>query len=102
MPVRKISIADARFERSPGQAADIFAANVIDQRHGAPVSIGYGRYAPDQVLTTDMLVDDVMIVLEGQVSALSERGEEKKPGPARSSICRKAGLSPFALGSEAR
>ena len=76
MPVRKISVADARFERSPGQAADIFAANVIDQRHGAPVSIGYGRYAPDQVLTTDILVDDVMIVLEGQVSVSSERGEE--------------------------
>jgi ethanolamine utilization protein EutQ (cupin superfamily) len=48
MQVRKISTADVTFERTPGQDADVFTANVVDQRHGGPVTIGYGRYAPDQ------------------------------------------------------
>jgi len=39
MTVRKFSVADAKFVRSPGQEADIFAANMIDQRPGAR---GYG------------------------------------------------------------
>lgn len=45
--VRKFAVADAPFERSPGQSADIFAANLIDQRNGGPITIGYGRYAPN-------------------------------------------------------
>ena len=72
MHVRKITIADASFIRSPGQDGDIFAGNVIDQRHGGPVTIGYGRYGPDQTTDEDIAVDDVMIVLEGAVSVTTE------------------------------
>ena len=50
MPVRKFALADAAFERSPGQDSDIFAANMIDQRHGGPITIGFGRYGPNQRL----------------------------------------------------
>lgn len=68
MPVRKFTIEDADFERSPGQAADIFAANLVDKRDGAEITIGYGRYAPNQTLRDGIAVDDVMIVLEGRLS----------------------------------
>lgn len=74
MEVRKFALADAVLERSPGQDADIFAGNVVDQRDGAPVTIGFGRYGPDQSLEEEMAVDDVMIVLEGQVSVTSSAG----------------------------
>jgi len=74
MRVRKIAIADAMFEKSPGQDGEIFSGNVIDQRDGGPVTIGYGRYAPNQKLDEKMAVDDVMIVLEGRISVLSEAG----------------------------
>jgi ethanolamine utilization protein EutQ (cupin superfamily) len=74
MQVRKFAATDASFERSPGQDADIFAANMIDQRHGGPITIGYGRYAPGQVLKETMAVDDVMIVLEGRLSVESAAG----------------------------
>ena len=72
MQVRKIAIADASFIRSPGQNADMFVGNVVDQRHGGPMTIGYGRYGPDQSADEDIAVDDVMIVLEGQVSVSSD------------------------------
>ena len=75
MPVRRIAIADASFERSPGQDADVFAGNIVDQRHGGPVTIGYGRYGPDQSIDETLAVDDVMIVLEGRISVTSEAGE---------------------------
>lgn len=68
MPVRKFSVGDASFERSPGQSADIFAANVIDERDGGPITIGYGRYGANQSLQAQIVVHDVMVVLEGQVS----------------------------------
>lgn len=68
MNVRKLTIAEAVFERSPGQEADVFIANLVDERHGGPVTIGYGRYGPDQTLEETIAVDDVMIVLEGRVS----------------------------------
>lgn len=74
MTVRKITLADASFERSPGQDADIFAGNVVDQRHGGPVTIGYGRYHSNQTLTEAIAVDDVMIVLEGRLSVTSAAG----------------------------
>lgn len=74
MEVRKFAIADAKFERSPGQEGDIFAGNVIDQRQGGPITIGYGRYAPHQRLETTIAVDDVMIVLEGRISVSSRTG----------------------------
>jgi hypothetical protein len=56
MAVRKFAVTDASFERSPGQDGDVFAANVIDQRDGAPISIGFGRYGPDQHLQEKIAV----------------------------------------------
>ena len=74
LTVRKFSVADASFERSPGQSAEIFAANVIDQRHGGPITIGFGRYGPLQSLQEELAVHDVMIVLEGQLSVSTSAG----------------------------
>ncbi|MGL9618200.1 ethanolamine utilization protein [Bradyrhizobium sp. U531] len=74
MKVRKFAVADASFERSPGQDAEIFAGNVIDQRDGGPITIGFGRYAPNQSLEEKLAVDDVMLVLEGKLSVTSEYG----------------------------
>lgn len=74
MKVRKLTLAEARFERSPGQDADIFTANLVDERHGGPVTIGYGRYGPDQRLEETIAVDDVMIVLEGRISVSTGDG----------------------------
>lgn len=74
MKVRKFAVADASFERSPGQEADIFTANLVDQRHGGPITIGYGRYAPDQSLAETIAVDDVMVVIEGRLSVSGDGG----------------------------
>ncbi len=74
MIVRKLTIADASFERSPGQEADVFAGNLIDERHGGPVTIGYGRYAPNQGIDERLAVDDVMIILEGRISVSTDSG----------------------------
>jgi len=72
--VVKFSIADAIFERSPGQDGDVHAANLVDQRHGGPITIGYGRYGPNQTLDETMAVHDVMLVLEGRLSVASGAG----------------------------
>jgi ethanolamine utilization protein EutQ (cupin superfamily) len=56
MKVAKFSLADAALERSPGQDADVFAGNVVDQRHRGPITIGYGRYGPNQTLDEIMAV----------------------------------------------
>ena len=74
MKVRKFAVADAEFERSPGQDADVFAANLIDQRHGGPITIGYGRYGANQSLEETIAVDDVMVVLEGRLSVSTNAG----------------------------
>ena len=74
MKMRKFSIADASLERSPGQEADISVGNLVDERHGGPITIGYGRYAPGQSLSETMAVDDVMIVLEGRLSVSTDAG----------------------------
>ncbi|EJT06753.1 AraC family ligand binding domain-containing protein [Rhizobium sp. CCGE 510] len=74
MKLRRFTIADASLERSPGQEADVFVGNLVDERQGGPVSIGYGRYAPGQSLTETMEVDDVMIILEGHLSVSSDAG----------------------------
>ena len=80
MDVRKFTIANASFERSPGQDGDVFAGNVIDQRNGGPITIGYGRYGPDQSIDETLAVDDVMIVLEGQLT-VSSAGRSMTAGP---------------------
>lgn len=74
MTVRKFAVADASFERSPGQTADIFAANMIDQRHGGPITVGFGRYGPDQRLDETLVVYDVMVVLEGKLTVTTDTG----------------------------
>lgn len=74
MAVRKLTLADSKMERSPGQDADIFAGNVLDQRHGGPVTIGFGRYGPHQKLEETIAVHDTMIVLEGRLSVTTEKG----------------------------
>ncbi len=66
MSIRKLAIADASFERSPGQDGEAFTGNIVDERHGGPVTIGSGRYGPDQALRKTLAVDDVMVVLEGR------------------------------------
>lgn len=72
--VRKFSLRGVTFERSPGQDADIDTANLIDQRHGGPITVGYGRYAPEQLLTETMAVWDVMIILEGRLTVSTDAG----------------------------
>jgi ethanolamine utilization protein EutQ (cupin superfamily) len=74
MTVRKFAFADASFERSPGQDGEVFAGNVIDQRHGGPITIGFGRYGPNESLREKLAVDDVMVVLEGRLSVSSDAG----------------------------
>lgn len=74
MPVSKYAVSDAPFERSPGQEADILAGNVVDQRHGGPITVGYGRYGPDQVLSETLAVHDVMVVLNGHLSVSTDAG----------------------------
>lgn len=68
MHVRKFTVSDAPFERPPGQDADVFAGNVVDQRDGGPITIGFGRYGPNQSVGETLAVDDVMLVLEGRLS----------------------------------
>lgn len=52
----------------------MFAANLVDQRQGAPITVGYGRYGPDQSLNETLSVHNVMIVLEGRLSESSGAG----------------------------
>ncbi|MGN7292219.1 AraC family ligand binding domain-containing protein [Rhizobium sp. SAFR-030] len=74
MRVLKFAVADASFERSPGQDGEVFAGNVIDQRHGGPVTIGFGRYGPEQSIEETLAVDDTMVILEGQLSVSTDAG----------------------------
>ena len=74
MTVRKFAVSNASFERSPGQDGEVFAANLIDQRHGGPITIGYGRYGANQSLEETIAVDDVMVVLEGRLSVSTNAG----------------------------
>ncbi|MGO7018612.1 ethanolamine utilization protein [Rhizobium leguminosarum] len=74
MKVHKFGVEDANFRRSPGQQGDIDVANLVDQRHGGPITIGYGRYASSQTLTETMMVHDVMIVLDGRITVSTADG----------------------------
>lgn len=81
MKLQKFAFADAKLERSPGQDGEVFAGNVVDQRDGAPVTIGFGRWGANQTLVETMTVDDVMVVLEGRISVSSPAGAvEAGPG----------------------
>lgn len=74
MAVQKFAVADADFERLDDQEALIETANLVDQRHGGPVTVGFGRYGPGAVLEEVIAVYDTMIVLEGEVSVTSDAG----------------------------
>ena len=74
MTVRKFAVNDASFELSPGQDGEVFAGNVIDQRHGAPITIGFGRYGANQSIDETLAVDDVMVILEGRLTVSTEAG----------------------------
>lgn len=76
MKVRKLTIEEAVFERSPGHDGDVWQGNVVNQRQGGPVTIGYGRYGPNETLVEKIDVDDVMIVLEGHITVSSDAGTE--------------------------
>lgn len=72
--VQKFSLNDAVFTRSPGQESDIFAANLVDQRHGGPITVGYGKYGPNQELGETLAVNDVMFIVEGSLSVATQSG----------------------------
>ena len=74
MTVRKFALSDVSLERSPGQNGEVFAGNVIDERHGSPITIGFGRYGPNESLNEKLVVDDVMVVLEGRLSVTADAG----------------------------
>jgi len=74
MKVQKFSLSDTKLVKSPGQDADIFVRNLVDEWHEGSVTIRYGRYAPDQSLTETMAVHDTMIVLEGRLSVSTGDG----------------------------
>ena len=48
--------------------------NLVDKRPGGPVTVGYGRYAPNQTLTETMAVDDVIIVIERRFAVSTGTG----------------------------
>jgi ethanolamine utilization protein EutQ (cupin superfamily) len=41
------------------------------KRHGAPITLGFGRYAPNQSMSETIAVDDVMVVLQGRLTITS-------------------------------
>ncbi len=80
MTLRKFGYGDAEMELTPGQEGEIYAGNLVDERHGGPITIGYGRWKAGSRLEQTMAVDDVMIVLEGRLTVSS--GEiEVSAGP---------------------
>ena len=68
MKLRKLTLGDAPMESTPGQTGEIFAGNLVDERHGGPVTVGYGRWSAGSSLTQEMAVDDIMIVLSGRMT----------------------------------
>lgn len=68
MALKKFAVADASFQLAPDLDGDIYTGNLVDQRHGGPITIGYGRYGPNQILEETMAVHDVMVILEGQLT----------------------------------
>lgn len=67
----KRAMADAAAERSAGRDAEVSTGDIVDDRHGGPVTIGSGRYGPDQALRETIAVDDVMVVLDGRPTVTS-------------------------------
>ena len=63
-----MSLFEATLVKLPRQDADILVGNLIDERHGGPVTIGYRCYAPGKSLAETMAVHDTMIVMKGRLS----------------------------------
>ena len=80
MKMQGFTVDDAVMERSPDQEDDVETGDVVNDADGAPISIGYGRWGPGSTLTETMLVDDVMIVLEGGLEVASD-GNAVSAGP---------------------
>ena len=74
MKVQKFAITDVALEQSPGQTAQVYAGNVVDQSHGGPITIGYGRYVAGATIDEHIAVHDVMVVLKGNISVQSDAG----------------------------
>jgi hypothetical protein len=70
MPVHKFAFADASRERSPRQDGGNLTANLLDQRHGRPVTIGVGRFWPNQILEGKIIVSDYG---PGEIIAMQKR-----------------------------
>lgn len=49
MKVQKFGKNDAQFVRSAGQDRDIEVANLVDDRHSGPVTIGYAFSGMDGI-----------------------------------------------------
>jgi len=71
MKLRKLMVGEAKMEATPGERGEIFAGNLVDERHGGPVTVGYGRWGANSVLEQVMAVDDIMIVQSGRLSVSS-------------------------------
>lgn len=80
MQVQEFSLEDATFERSPGGGGDIFTGNLVDERHGGSVTVGYGRWGAGQSLEETMAVDDIIILLESGLTVTSD-GRTMSAGP---------------------
>jgi len=74
MVVQKFNLSDAELVKSPGQDADMYVGDLVDEWRGGPVTGGYGRYARGQSLTETMAVHDTMIILEGRLTVSTGNG----------------------------
>ncbi len=74
MKLRKLTFGEAKLEATPGVKGEIFAGNLVDERHGGPVTVGYGRWGAHSILEQIMAVDDIMIVLSGRLSVSTPSG----------------------------
>ena len=68
MKVAKFTVADAPFERAPGQEGDVLLGNVVDEKDGGPITVGFGRYAPPQALADTVVADEAMLVARGRLT----------------------------------
>lgn len=75
MKVARFAVADAPFARAPGQAGDILLGNVVDEKDGGPITVGFGRYGPHQTLAVTVVADEAMTVTEGRVTVRGDGGE---------------------------
>jgi ethanolamine utilization protein EutQ (cupin superfamily) len=73
--VAKFTVADAPFERAPGQAGDVLLGNVVDEQDGGPITVGFGRYGSNQTLEDMVVADEAMVVTKGRLTVRSDDGE---------------------------